>query len=234
MKGKLRYGNTIIPYDIIQTKRKKTLQIFVEKDRVEIRAPESKTLSEITQLLQNRVRWIFNSQLKLKNRKVNIGQTKNSFLYLGKDIPYVVYTLKEDNKIMLKNNTFQVFTTSKSITAIRIKKMYHDWLLLKYIPHIEKRIEFFSEMLNVKPRGVKIKNLKSKWGSATVSNTIHLNLHLLKVPRKIIDYVIVHELIHLKIQGHGYEFWSYLQKFMPDYEKRKTWLDQNYVEILRN
>ncbi len=234
MKGKFRYGDTIIPYNIIQTKRKKTLQIFVEKDMVEVRAPESNTVQEITQLLQNKAAWIFNSQLKLKDRKIHVGQTKNSFLYLGKDIPYVVHTLKEDNKIILKNNVFQVFTTSKSITCIRIKKMYHDWLLLKYSPYIEKRIKFFSEMLDVTPREFRIKNLKSKWGSTTVLNIIHLNLHLLKVPRKMIDYIILHELIHLKIKGHRYEFWNYLQKFMPDYEKRKAWLDRNYVEILES
>ena len=47
----------------------------------------------------------------------------------------------------------------------------------------------------------------------------------------MIDYVILHELLHLKVKGHKHEFWTNLGKFMPDYEKRKTWLNQNYVEI---
>ena len=234
MKGELQYGDTVIPYDIIQTKRKKTLQIFVEKDIVVVRAPESQNLSEITQLLQNRAGWIFNSQLKLKDRKTVVNKLENSFLYLGKNIPYTVYTLEENNKIILKKNLFEIFTKSESINHIEIRRMYHDWLLLKYAPYIEKKIKQFSNILNVKSEGFQIKNLKSKWGSVTVHNTIHLNLHLLKAPKKMIDYVILHELLHLKVKGHKHEFWTNLGKFMPDYEKRKTWLNQNYVEILES
>ena len=173
MKGELRYGSTIIPYDIIQTKRKTTLPIFVEKDRVEVRAPESKTIFEITQILQNRVGWIFKSQLSLKDRKTDVSRSKDSFLYIGKNIPYVIHTLQKENKIILENNLFQISTMSKSINHIKLKKIYYDWLLIKYTPYIKKRIEYFYKILDVKPNGLQIKNLKSKWGSATISNTIH-------------------------------------------------------------
>ena len=112
--------------------------------------------------------------------------------------------------------------------------MYFDWLKSKYTPHIEKKIALFSKIIKVNPKGFKIKNLKSKWGSATYSGKINLNLHLLKTPKKMIDYVILHELAHLKIKGHKHEFWVFLESFMPDYEKRKMWLEQNGAEILRD
>lgn len=234
MKGKLQYGGTIIPYHVIQTKRKKTIQIFIEKDRVEVRAPKSKDISEIKQLLKNRSRWIFISQLKLKERKTDITVSKNSLLYLGKNVPYTVKSLEKTNEIDLKKNSFQICIKSKSITERKITQVYHDWLLEKYSPYVKKKIDYFSKILNVKPEGFQIRNLKSKWGSATVSGNIHLNLHLLKTPRKMIDYVILHELVHLKIKGHKHEFWAYLEKFMSDYEIRKVWLEKNHVEILRS
>ena len=233
MKGKLRYGDVLIPYTIIQTKRKKTLQIFIEKDSVEVRAPQSKDISEIRQLLKNRISWIFNSQLKLKERKTDVVSSKDSLLYLGKNVLYTVSTLQKNEKLILKKNSFQIYVKSKSITKKRIKKMYYAWLLQKYIPYVEKKINHYSKILNVKPKGFQIKDLKSKWGSATVSGHIHLNLHLLKTPKKMIDYVILHELAHLKIKGHRHEFWAYLEKFMPDYEIRKKWLDENNTEIFR-
>lgn len=232
MKGKLRYGDTIIPYNVIQTKRKKTLQIFIEKDRVEVRAPESKDISEIRQLLKNKSSWIFNSQLKLKERKTDIVSSKNSFLYLGKNIKYTVNTLQKNEKLELKNNSFQLFTKSKSLPKKKIKKMYFDWLLQKHTQYVEKKINYFAKILNVQPQGFQIKDMKTKWGSVTISGHIHLNSHLLKTPRKIIDYVILHELAHLKIKGHRHNFWVYLEKFMPDYEKRKKWLEKNQVEVL--
>ena len=233
MKGKLQYGDTIIPYHVIQTKRKKTIQIFIEKNRVEVRAPKSKDISEIKQLLKNRSRWIFISQLKLKERKTDITVSKNSLLYLGKNVPYSVITLQKNNKIIFKKNIFEIHTKSKFISEKKIKKTYFDWLSLKYTPYVEKKIKLFSKILNVKPNGFQIKDLKSKWGSATVSGHIHLNLHLLKTPKKMMDYVILHEMAHLKIKGHRHEFWVFLESFMPDYEKRKQWLDKNNIEIFR-
>lgn len=233
MKGRLRYGDVIIPYDVIQTKREKTMQIFIEKDRVEVRAPKSKDISEIRELLENRTSWIFNSQLKLKERKADVISSKDSLLYLGKNIPYKINTLQKTEKLILKNKIFQIFTKSKSISEKKIKKMYFDWLLQKYTPYVEKKIDHFAKVLNVNPKGFQIRDLKSKWGSLTVSGHVHLNLHLLKTSKKMIDYVILHELAHLKINGHRHEFWRFLEKFMPDYEKRKKWLDENDIEIFR-
>jgi len=234
MKGKLRYGDSVIPYDIIQTKRKKTLQIFVEKDTVEVRAPSSKHISEIKKILKNRTRWIFNTQLKLKETKTDIKLARNSLLYLGKNIPVTVIPLQKKDQIIFKQKQFLIYTKAKSLSKNKIKKIYNDWLITKFTPYLEKKISLFSRILNVKPKGFQIKNLKSKWGSATTSGQIHLNLQLLKTPKKIIDYMILHELAHLQIKGHRHEFWVFLGSFMPDYEKRKTWLAQNGTEILKS
>ena len=112
MKGKLRYGDAVIPYNVIQTKRKKTLQIFIEKDSVDVMAPESKDISEIKEILKNKTSWIFNSQLKLKERKTDVISSKDSLLYLGKNISYFVNTLHKTEKLILKNKIFQIFTKS--------------------------------------------------------------------------------------------------------------------------
>ena len=234
MKDKLRYGSVDIPYSITQTKRKKTMQIFIEKDNVEVIAPESKDISEIKQLLKNKVKWIYTSQLKLKKRKPDIRVTKNSLLYLGKNYQYVVKTMQKTDTMIFSNSTFEFSMTSKSLTENKIKNFFFNWLIEKYTPYIENKIKQYSKLLDVQPTGFQIKNLKTKWGSVTVSENIHLNLHLLKTPKKMIDYVILHELAHLKIKGHGYEFWAFLAKFMPDFEKRKEWLEKNHVEILKN
>ena len=116
----------------------------------------------------------------------------------------------------------------------KIQKMYLEWLQSKYSTFIERKFDLHSKKLQVKPKGYKIKNLESKWGSATALGLINLNVHLLKTPQKMIDYVILHELAHLRIRGHGYEYWRFLAKFMPDYEDRKRWLDQNQLEVLRS
>ncbi len=232
MTNKLRYGDTIIPYSVIQTKRKKTIQIFVEKDDVEVHAPQSMNLSEIKKILNTKISWIFNKQLLLKERKSEIKLEKNSFLYLGKSIPYVIKTDKNLEKIVYEKNQFVVF--SKNTSLKKIQQMYYLWLEEKYSTFIKNKFDLYSKKLQVKPKGYKIKNLESKWGSASDSGNITLNVHLLKTPQKMIDYVILHELAHLRITGHGPEYWVFLTKFIPDYEKKKQWLEKNQLEILRN
>ena len=101
IKNKLQYGNTVIPYTVTQTKRKKTMQIFIEKDSVDVRAPESMELSKIKDILQAKISWIFTKQLILKERKPAIKITKKSFVYLGKPVPYSI----KNNKKSEKNNT---------------------------------------------------------------------------------------------------------------------------------
>jgi predicted metal-dependent hydrolase len=77
------------------------------------------------------------------------------------------------------------------------------------------------------PPQVIIKNLKNRWGSATKHNVINLNLNLLKAPECVIEYIILHELCHLKIKEHSHHFWDMLHKFMPDYQKKIEWLKRN-------
>lgn len=232
MKNKLRYGDTVIPYRVVQTKRKKTIQIFIERDDVEVRAPQSMKLSEIKKILETKISWIFNKQLLLKERKSEIKLEKKSFLYLGKSTPYVIKTSQSTEQITYEKNQFIILTKSKSLNVKKAQQLYFQWLESKYSTFIKRKFDLYSKKLQVKPKGYNIKNLESKWGSATIAGQINLNVHLLKTPRKMIDYVILHELAHLRIKGHGYEYWVFLKKFMHDFEKRKEWLEKNQVEVL--
>jgi len=93
---------------------------------------------------------------------------------------------------------------------------------------LRNRVKFHSQKMNLYPKKVNIKKLKSRWGSATNDGTINLNVNLLNAPKKIIDYIVIHELCHLKIKGHSRQYWNLLHKFMPDYEKNRHWLEINH------
>ncbi|HET9773526.1 MAG TPA: M48 family metallopeptidase [Nitrososphaeraceae archaeon] len=89
----------------------------------------------------------------------------------------------------------------------------------------------FSKIVEVTPKDL-IKKLKNRWASITKKGTINSNRNLLKAPHDIVDYVIKHELCHLKIQGHSYSFWRFLKLFEPDYKKKIKWLEINGKNIL--
>lgn len=177
MKGKIRYGNSVIQYSVIKSRRRKTSEIIVDGKSVVIRAPKDKPMSEIQKIVKRKGQWIFKKQLEFRNRPVQISRTK--------------YTQK----------------------------------------FLRTRVAFYSAKVGVVPRKVTVKKLQSRWGSATKNNEINLNTSLLKAPKDVIDYVVLHELCHLKIRSHSRAFWNLLNKFMPRYQEQKKWLEQNGQRI---
>ena len=112
------------------------------------------------------------------------------------------------------------------------KKMRKFSTTTKTPEYLEKRTWKLASKIGVIPKKVVIKNLKSRWGSAGITGTITLNQALTKTPPRIIDYVIIHELCHLKIQGHSSRFWNLIRKFMPNFLENINWLEKNSTLVL--
>lgn len=94
--------------------------------------------------------------------------------------------------------------------------------------YLEKRTWKLASKIGIMPSKVIVKNFKSQWGTATKSGIIRLNEKLLQTPNKIIDYIIIHELCHLKYYDHSSKFWDLVRKFCPLFERHKSWLEENF------
>jgi predicted metal-dependent hydrolase len=95
-----------------------------------------------------------------------------------------------------------------------------------------KKVKKFSTLLDVHPTKVMVKNLRNRWGSMTKSGVINLNYMLMKAPLPIIDYIIVHELCHLKIKSHSHKFWLLLGRYVNDYKRKEQWLSENSLNLI--
>ncbi len=177
--NKIQFGNSVIEYSVIKSRRRKTSQIMVDKDEVIIRTPITKNNSEIKKIVENKAQWIFRKQLEFKKRA---------------NVNYV-------------------------------PKKYTKQFLLK-------QVNSYAAKIGISPSKVNIKKMRTRWGSASKDNVINLNEHLLKAPKGAIDYVILHEICHLKVRNHSHRFWKLVQKFMPNYEKNRKWLEVNSARIV--
>ena len=83
----------------------------------------------------------------------------------------------------------------------------------------------------MKFKKINVKEHKERWGSVSKNKAVNFNLNLLCAPKKIQDYLVVHELCHLKIPNHSPKYWELVYSIMPDYEKRKDWLRINWKLI---
>jgi predicted metal-dependent hydrolase len=150
--------------------------------------------------------------------------------YLGKNYPLRILKEKEAGHNSIEFIDCQFITKTKSSkesttkNTTMIKKLYEDWFMEKAQLVFKHKVEEYSEKLGVKPEKIIIKNLKNRWGSMTKEGSINLNVNLLKAPEDIIDYIILHELCHLKIKEHSHHYWDYVHRYMPDYQKKLDWL----------
>ena len=97
----------------------------------------------------------------------------------------------------------------------------------KAVEFIPKRVEYFAGKVGVSYGRITIRNQKTRWGSCSSKGNLNFNCLLMLTPPEIIDYVIVHELCHRKVMNHSDRFWLEVGKVLPDYKKRRKWLNDN-------
>ena len=85
---------------------------------------------------------------------------------------------------------------------------------------IPKKVEYYSEIMDVKPTSVKINSAKKRYGSCSGKNSLNFSLYLMDKDERFIDYVVVHELAHIKHHNHSKDFYNFIAEFMPDYKER--------------
>lgn len=222
----LQYGTQTIEYEL-QFANRKTLGITVHPDlRVTVQAPQGSSISTIEAMLRRRGTWILRQQREFEDylptlppRQYVSGETH---LYLGKR-----YRLKvvesDDSGVKLSGGRFYVQTRSNKDLA-KIKALLDSW-------YRERATQVFSEQLflgfrklqryEIPQPALRIRTMKKRWGSCTKSDVILLNLKLIQVPKYCIDYVIMHELVHLKEHHHGPAYYALLDRLMPDWEERR-------------
>ena len=94
-------------------------------------------------------------------------------------------------------------------------------------PIIEEKVRLFADKIGVKYGKITIRNQKTRYGSCTAKGNLNFNCLIMLMPEEIIDYVIVHELCHIKEMNHSRRFWNEVESILPDYKERRKWLKLN-------
>ena len=92
---------------------------------------------------------------------------------------------------------------------------------------LTERTDYYKTILGVDYKRIRIADQKTRWGSCSSTGTISYNWHLVLLPDAILDYVVVHELCHLRQMNHSKDFWKLVEGILPDYQSRRKWLKEN-------
>ncbi|PLX40086.1 MAG: M48 family peptidase [Deltaproteobacteria bacterium] len=220
-----------IPYSYKLSKRR-TLAIQVYPDlTVVVRAPLGTNTSEIRQQVIKRGSWIQKVWQKFelnppKQAPLRYVGGENHF-YMGRQYRLRIEHGGEDSVKCLRGH---LHVSSRQEPSPEVVKPLLEGWYRERAHHVfrERLAECFkgASFKGVESPSLHIRKMKTRWGSCSSKGRINLNLELIKAPKECIDYVVMHELCHIKVPSHGPKFWRLMAKFMPDYEERKRRLKE--------
>lgn len=214
----------IAPDKIIRSNRK-TLSVCIDCfGTVTVRAPMRCEEERIFAFLREKQGWISRQKAKTAGAGMALPPENldgYAFSLLGKNCKI---TLTNERFIRYEQVTDELFLPQKNARE----------RLVKWLKENAKRIftlatERRAKEMNVLFAGVFISSARGKWGSCSFDNKIRFSFRLLYAPKEVIDYVVVHELAHIKHKNHSPLFWAEVAKFVPNYKQKRKWLKDHGV-----
>ena len=226
-----QYGRKRIEYQLLYSDRK-TLAIDVHPDlSVVVTAPKNTDDSAVEQKMHKRAAWIVQQQRFFENYLPPIPPRRyvsgESHHYLGRQYRLRIHKGNEET-VKMARGQINVFLTDISKKR-RIRTLVTRWFRRRaevVFQELFDQCVTKAERHSIKAESFEIRRMKNRWGSCTKDGHILLNTNLIIAPKMCIEYVIVHELCHLKEHNHSSNFYRLLLAMMPDWEKRRERLNQ--------
>jgi predicted metal-dependent hydrolase len=209
---------------IIRSKRK-SIALEIGRDaRLIVRAPLRANLKFIEAIVRSKANWISQKQLQFKEKYSFVKDKKfildEEFLYLGN-----LYKLKYRESHVALDLDDHFYLSDKYGNSA--KAVFQYWYKERAYEKLLERTVLFANQAGFSFNKIKISNAQGRWGSCSYNGNINFSWRLIMAPLEVLDYVVVHELSHLKHRDHSIRFWNRVASIMPDYKIHRQWLKNN-------
>lgn len=209
---------------LVRAKRR-TIAIIIEKDgSLTVRAPKRAALRDIEQFIHEKAAWILRTRERLRSladlpKKQFIAGER--FLFLGNE--YELKLTQPQRPALKFNNGFTLGNTAQK----RAETLFTRWYKEQALHVFSERVAHYAILHGFQPKQVKVTSAKTRWGSCSSNGTLNFTWRLVMAPMEIIDYVVIHELAHLRIRDHSGKFWKLVESIDPYYKLKRKWLRLN-------
>ncbi len=241
-----------VTYEIRRSERARRSRIVVTSDKVEVVAPLRMSERKIKQFVNDNYLWICNKKTELEARAKLMASrnpwpeevvTGARILYRGSEYVIEVRYSDEITPIveMVSGDGGQEESESNQIIVLlpehsaesEAEEALINWLQQQAMGQLRYFVQKHQNRFGLIPRGLRIKQQKSRWGSCGADDSINLNWQLIFYPDAVFEYVVVHELCHIEHKNHSRKFWRLVAAHLPYYREQYDWLKKNaqIVEI---
>lgn len=228
-RSEIQFGLTRIPYVIRRSRRRATVAIAIDaQEGVVISAPESTPVDRLDGVVRSRAGWIMEKLRRrsdlpppLPPRDFISGET---FLYLGRQYRLLVGG-EYATEVGLQRGWLAVPVAgalSGEERARSVREALVGWYRARAAERLRERIARWAQHIGVAEPPMLVREQRRRWGSCDADGMVRLNWRVIQAPMRLVDYVVAHELVHLKQYDHSRAFWARLGRAMPDYEARKA------------
>jgi len=224
----------------------KRTRIVVTSEKVEVVAPLDVSASRIQAFIAAEQDWIEKALKRVRSRSAGAGSPglAPSDYRDGVKVPYLGHMLpltiaKATTKTLrIELHGLERFTAHVPHNLIgdqsnHIRAGLESWMKHQARQRAQALIAKHADKFSLYPRQLRIKTLRSRWGSCGPNNDINLNWLLMLAPAEMLEYVVVHELCHIRHKNHSPAFWSLVAAHMPEYPLRRQWLKQHGAGVMR-
>ena len=232
---RIQLGHTDVAYAFRRAKRR-TIGMAVGPDGLEVSAPRWVSVGEVELALREKADWIARKLVEMDERQQQLGAARIDWRdgvvipYLGNDLQVVL-----DSTQALKKGAAHLdgevlrLGLPMHADAAQIRDAAQAWLMRQAKVLFTQRLDHFAPQLQVQWRKLSLSSAATRWGSAGADGGIRLNWRLIHHKLDIIDYVVAHELSHLRVMNHSPQFWETVESVVPDYAKRRRVLREQML-----
>ena len=214
-------NNDFISLRIIRKVKIKYIYLRVTQEGIFVSANKKTKLCDIESFVYSKSAWL-RKHLKVQEQKKQkqLLVTGNKFYFQGTS--YVLECQEKENIkkpiLELLENRF-IIQMLKETTEEELQFLFDTFYKKEAITQITLMVEKWSKIMNLKPKNISFRKAKRRWGSCSSQDSLSFNYYLMKLPLYIIEYVVVHELAHIKEKNHSINFWALVEKFLPNYKE---------------
>lgn len=201
-----------------QNRRSKNIKLSVKPDKsVLVSFPFYVSVKEALAFVNKNLDWITEQQLKMEQRKTRIETRDEMLTWMHR----ITFYQGETNRVMKRGEQVQVVVQdfNEESSKVFIESVITGVYRTEAKMHLPKRLSVLAEQFGFSFNKVTIRNNRRNWGSCSSGNNISLNLQMMKLPEELIDYILLHELVHTEVKNHGTKFWERLDRVTKNHAR---------------
>ncbi|MCW8865327.1 MAG: M48 family metallopeptidase [Colwellia sp.] len=236
----------MIDYQVVRSARRKTLSLQVKQGKVLVRAPYYVETKIIYDLVQKKSAWLrakLKEQLQVSSQCCCFNQDDKLF-YLGRLTNLHISFARKADTFLIENASgapefnivlakrYQDKLNDEKLRRSAVKKQLERYFKQQVEAILSVKVKQYSKLTQLKPKSIKIRQYSARWGSCNSNGELSFNYLMMMLPDYVINYIVVHELCHLRYLNHSDNFWQLVAEYFPQYLQAKQWLKDRQSQLL--